>query len=273
MLPLLPVTYTSCCLSLKCATESRTAEVILLSGYEPRLLLKSYHLTLPCQTARPYPRCLPLSPSQPIPSQAMFQNWAIFSLCFQIAIEAKELWRQFDGTTPRPVGASMTAPDGTVVVSSPDLDALAKWLKSENLAKHSLTQCIPNSTVLHVWNLTDVAAMWMEIVCKYTEIGAYAQTDLRTKFLESKCPGNSDIHELAAVRVNIEEKDYHSTIIQSLPNYLASFASGQLATARLYSPTQTINPNILISLIIEESEHCNHKDGRNGNNRVYRQRL
>jgi len=162
----------------------------------------------------------------------------------------------------------MKAPDGSIVVSPPDPDELAKWQKNENLAKHLLFQRIPDSTALRVRNLPDVAAMWTEIVREYTEKGTYAQTDLRTKFLESKCPDNGDIRqflddlrakrdELAAVGVSIEEKDYRSTIIQSLPNHLASFASGQLATARLYSPTQTIDPDILISLIIEESERRN----------------
>ena len=69
--------------------------------------------------------------------------------------------------------------------------------------------------------------------------------------------------KLAAVGIQIEEKDYQSTIIQSLPKYLASFASGQLATTRLYSPTQMIDPDILISLIIEESECHNRKETRN----------
>ncbi|OJA11388.1 hypothetical protein AZE42_13744 [Rhizopogon vesiculosus] len=105
-------------------------------------------------------------------------NWAIFSLRFQIAVEAKELWKQFDGTTPRPVGVASTAPDGTVTISPPDPDALAQWLKSEGLAKHLLTQHIPDSTVLRIWNLTNVAAMWMEIMHEYTEKGAYVQTDV-----------------------------------------------------------------------------------------------
>src|SRR5882757_27707 len=202
-------------------------------------------------------------------------NWAIFSLRLQIAVEAKELWKHFDGSTPRPVGATTTQTDGSILVSPPDPDALAKWQKNENLAKHLLYQRIPDSTALRVRNLTDVVAMWTEIVREYTEKGAYAHTDLRTKFLESKCPGNGDIRqflddlrakrdELSAVGVQIEEKDYRSTIIQSLPSHLASFASGQLATARLYSPTQTIDPDILISLIIEESERRNRKDGRPG---------
>ena len=113
--------------------------------------------------------------------------------------------------------------------------------------------------------------MWNEIVREYTEKGAYTQTDLRTKFLGLQCPVDGDVHQflddlrmkrdkLAAVGVQIEEKDYRSTIIQSLPKYLASFASGQLATARLYSPMQMIDPDILISLIIKESECHSHKE-------------
>ncbi|OJA13368.1 hypothetical protein AZE42_11464 [Rhizopogon vesiculosus] len=103
-------------------------------------------------------------------------NWAIFSLRFQIAVGAKELWTHFDGTAPRPVGTPT-------------------WQKSESLAKHLLTQRIPDSTALRVWNLTDVAAMWTEIVREYTEKGTYAQTDLRTKFLESKCPSGGDVRQ------------------------------------------------------------------------------
>ncbi|KAJ8582622.1 hypothetical protein M405DRAFT_712721, partial [Rhizopogon salebrosus TDB-379] len=152
----------------------------------------------------------------------------IFSLRLQIAIEAKELWKHFDGTTPRPVGPPIAGPNGTTVSSPPDPDDLAKWQKNENLAKHLLFQHIPDSTALRVRNLTDVVAMWMEIVREYTEKGTYAQTDLRTKFLESRCPSNGDIRqflddlrakrdELSAVGVQIEEKDYQSTIIQSLP--------------------------------------------------------
>ncbi|KAG1825137.1 hypothetical protein DFJ58DRAFT_849614 [Suillus subalutaceus] len=84
-------------------------------------------------------------------------NWAIFSLRFQIAVEAK----------------------------------VAE--KHENLAKHLLTQHIPDSTALCVRNLSNVVTMWKEIVREYTKKGAYAQTDLCTKFLELKCPGGGDV--------------------------------------------------------------------------------
>ena len=75
-------------------------------------------------------------------------NWAIFSLRFQTAVEAKELWPHFDGTCICPVGTTTTATNGTVVTSLLDTDELTKWQKSENMAKHLLTQCIPDSTAL-----------------------------------------------------------------------------------------------------------------------------
>jgi hypothetical protein len=86
--------------------------------------------------------------------------------------------------------------------------------------------------------------MWAEIIREYTEKGALAQTDLCTKFLESKCPDKGDVREwldslrvrkeeLAQVGVDIDEKDFRSTVISSLPVYLSGFASSQLAAARL----------------------------------------
>ena len=107
--------------------------------------------------------------------------------------------------------------------------------------------------------------MWGEITKEYTEKGTYAQTDLRTQFLNSKLQKGVEVHhfldglqmkqeELASIGVTIDKKDYWLTIIKSLPTSLVNFASSQLAAARLYSSTKTINPDTLISIIIEEAE-------------------
>ena len=55
--------------------------------------------------------------------------------------------------------------------------------------------------------------------------------------------------------VEIDEKDYCSTIISSLSIHLSNFILNQLTVARLYAPTKTIDPDALISLITEESDH------------------
>jgi hypothetical protein len=94
----------------------------------------------------------------------------------------------------------------------------------------------------------------------------FAQTELRTSFLESKCAEKENVcqflddlqtkrEELSSVGVDVDDKDYRSTIISSLPTYLSNFASSQLAVTKLYSPSKTIEPDTLISLISEEFEH------------------
>ena len=178
-------------------------------------------------------------------------NWAIFFVRFQDAIEAKGFWGHFDGTGSRPsdVPVSVTDSDGnttTKALTDTELATIEKWDKDERSAKSLLTQKIPDSTLMRVHNKRTVKERWDAIVAEYTEKGAYAQTDLRARFLESKCPDKGNVREfldnlrvkreeLASVGVDIDEKDYRSTIIKSLPTSLANFASSQLAAAHLYS--------------------------------------
>ena len=60
--------------------------------------------------------------------------------------------------------------------------------------------------------------------------------------------------ELASIGIEINEQDYWSTIVKSLPMSLANFTSSQLATMWLFASTKTIEPNMLILLITEEAE-------------------
>src|SRR5271169_1863836 len=198
-------------------------------------------------------------------------NWAIFEIRFRDAIEAKGFWGHFDGQTQRPVPGTpaIVAPDGTTVKPATGLTpdeysaAVTQWEKDERSAKSLLNQKIPDSTLMRIRSKTSVEERWKAIEKEYTEKGAYAQTELRQKFLESKCLDKANVREfldslrvkreeLAAVGVDIEEKDYRSTILSSLPIALANFASAQLAAARMYSVTKTLDPDILISLIGEE---------------------
>jgi hypothetical protein len=75
--------------------------------------------------------------------------------------------------------------------------------------------------------------------------------DCFTDFLS----GNWVPWEVIWVGVGVDDKDYHSMIILSLPTYLSNFASGQLFIVKLYSPSKTIEPDALISLILEEFKH------------------
>ena len=68
--------------------------------------------------------------------------------------------------------------------------------------------------------------------------------------------------ELVQVGVDIDEKDYLSTIISSLLVSLSSFASAQLAAARMFAPTKTIKPDVLLSLLMEEADRMKAQSAR-----------
>ncbi|PPQ83632.1 hypothetical protein CVT26_000950 [Gymnopilus dilepis] len=233
-------------------------------------------------------------------------NWVIFSVRFQDAVEAKGFWGHFDGSVPRPVDPSATAtatpapttssstttssaPTGTqtpptatqtaapppakpVTMTAEELAAAqAQWDKDERSAKSLLTQRIPDSTLMRIHSKPSVKERWEEIVKEFTQKGAYAQTDLRTKFLESRCPDRGNVREfldglrvkreeLASVGVDIDEKDYRSTIISSLPISLANYASSQLTAARIANTT--LSPDFLISILGEEYDRQNLQRAR-----------
>lgn len=67
--------------------------------------------------------------------------------------------------------------------------------------------------------------------------------------------------ELSAVGVVISHDDYRSAIIQSLPCWLASYASNQLTALHLFN--QTVNPDILIIFICDEWDRT-HPTGKGG---------
>ena len=84
--------------------------------------------------------------------------------------------------------------------------------------------------------------------------------------MASKCPERSNLctwleklhtqkEELVKVGVKIEDKDFCSVIISSLPGYLSKFAVTLLANVQLYLMIKTINPDVFISLINEEYHH------------------
>jgi len=104
-------------------------------------------------------------------------NWAIFLVRFRDAVEAKGYWGHFDGTTPVP---TLSTPP-----TMKETTAKTQWEKDERSAKSLLTQKLPDSTVMKIHMKATVQERWSAVVKEYTEKGAYAQMDMRAKFLVS----------------------------------------------------------------------------------------
>jgi len=92
-------------------------------------------------------------------------------------------------------------------------------------------------------------------------------------FLKLKCLEKGDTwnflmdlrvkwEELTKVGVSIDNKDYLSTIISSLPLLLSNFAAAQLAAACMFSASKSIDPDVLISLLMEEADRQKSQKAR-----------
>ena len=184
-------------------------------------------------------------------------NWAIFVFRFQDAVEAKGYWGHFDGSATRPTAADPTKP------TSDETAKIAQWDKDERSAKSLLTQKLPDSTVVLIHAKVTVKARWDAVVKEFSKKSAYAQTDLRAKFMAMRCPEKTNPRdfleslrvkkeELSQAGVIIEEKDFYSVILSSLPFALSNFASNLLAAAQ-FSSRMTM-PNDLLSMLVEESD-------------------
>ncbi|KIJ22570.1 hypothetical protein M422DRAFT_197022, partial [Sphaerobolus stellatus SS14] len=163
-------------------------------------------------------------------------NWAIFKIRFKDTVSAKGFWGHYDGTTVKPVVTLAPPVSSTVAAAAAaagitledQLLLVAQWEKNERSSISLLTQKIPDSTLMKVYSKPTVRERWLAIEQEYTQKGAYAQTELRSRFLEMKSRSGDNIRdwldglrtkreELASVGVDITEKDYRSTILKSLP--------------------------------------------------------
>ncbi|KXN83825.1 hypothetical protein AN958_01037 [Leucoagaricus sp. SymC.cos] len=140
-------------------------------------------------------------------------NWAIFQLCFQMAVQGKGLWGHFDGSKVQPVLSllsvtvspplmSFPSPAGsgpdssnTSSTSAPDSKAttvllstngkILEWDRNESIIQLLLTQWLPNLTLIIVYCQPSIAKMWAAIMKEYTYKGMFSQTQLHHNFLSS----------------------------------------------------------------------------------------
>ena len=70
-------------------------------------------------------------------------NWAIFVERFHSAVEAKNKWGHFDGSSQIPIFVNLP-------ITQAQSDAIMQWCKDKSTANNLLISRIPDSTVLEV---------------------------------------------------------------------------------------------------------------------------
>jgi hypothetical protein len=124
-------------------------------------------------------------------------------------------------------------------------------------------QKLPDSTIILIHVKVTVKERWDVVVKEFSQKSAYTQTDLRAKFMAMRCPEKMNPREfleglrvkkeeLSQAGVIIEERDYFSVILSSLPAPLSNFASNLLAAAQFSS--RMMVPDNLLPMLMEESD-------------------
>jgi hypothetical protein len=139
-------------------------------------------------------------------------------------------------------------------------------------ARYLLLQRLPDSIAVRLQSLTTAKGRWERLTLEFTTQSMYAQNDLEQAFFKMRCPKGGDIRtflttlhckkeELAAAGVHVTQKEYQCTVLKSLPNKLAKFATLLLSNARISN--QVVGTETLINNICEESERLKNRRARN----------
>src|SRR5579871_3349592 len=172
-------------------------------------------------------------------------NWVIWKNHLHFAMAAKGTYEHLTGTATRP-----TPPDSTEA-----------WDKAEATARWQLARAVKDVTFHIIMGKTLVSEMWTEIKKEFESKSSLVQADLRRKFHEMRCTEKGDVRthldnlraahaELATVGVQIDDDEYASIILKSLPSVYSNHLASVSAAAHLAGVT--LAPATVMSLVLEE---------------------
>jgi hypothetical protein len=192
-------------------------------------------------------------------------NWAIFVMRFCEAMQAIRRWPYFEGTIPCP------SPKDPAKVPDDKQKAIEDWEFEDLTAQYLLSQRLPNSVAIRLHSLPTAKACWDHLVTEFTAQSVYMQNDLKEAFFNMACVKGEDVRvfltalrykceELAAAGVQITQKEYQHTVLKSLPDELAEFASQLLSS--MWHSGFALDTDTLVNSVIEESEHLKNRHAR-----------
>lgn len=155
-------------------------------------------------------------------------NWVMWQNRFMIAVRQKRVWSHFDGTSAKPVHMIPGVP------SSATDKAIEDWTDKEDLARHLLTQKLPDSIFSKHMRKTTVAEIWSAIVTEFTNKSMLMKANLHSEFMAMRCSKGANLREefdrvrmkyeqLRNVGVPVSDDDYRTLVINFVPPELSSF--------------------------------------------------
>jgi hypothetical protein len=196
-------------------------------------------------------------------------NWVIFKDRFAFAAAAAILNKHLNGTASAPVAPafSQTGPAPLTAAETIEVEAyeaaLSIWQTGEAVLKQAIASTIPDSLFLDVRKELTAKLMWDAVTNKREKKSRMVTVDLRRKLQSEKCEENGDVRahliklqtmreDLASMGGSINDEDFTSIILGSIPLSYDTFISAMSATSTLLG--SSLSPTNLIDAIGDEAD-------------------
>ena len=202
-------------------------------------------------------------------------NWIIYKGRLLTAVNARgSTMRQYiDGTAKEPdplkadtarIPQSLNGGTATSDEIKENLKEIQEYHYRNSLVKQQIFSTITDEMYLRVQEFDSTSRIWMELCAIHQDKTKLTQTDLWQHMHETRCQEEGDVKEhfgvlhrlkqsLAGMGVRVEDEDYTTILVGSLPESYRPTLSAISANACMNGKDITLND--LIKIITEEYEH------------------
>ena len=195
-------------------------------------------------------------------------NWVIYKDRFTYAADAASLLGHIDGkgVPPRPI----IIPRGTEPLTAAQQESLddyavemSKWQSEEAIIRQAIASTISDSLFLEVRKTDTALGMWEAVKGQREKKSRMVTVDMRRKLQAEKCPESGDVRahlyklqamreDLASMGGSIDDEDFTSIILGSIPQSYDTYIAAITATSTLMD--KTLSPTNLIDAIRDEAD-------------------
>lgn len=198
-------------------------------------------------------------------------NWVTYRDRLRWALNARGLLGQIDQENPEPTNPTVNAPlpdpsDTAAVTAAASLSRgyeirIEKWQMAEATVKQCIASSVPDSIFNRIKTKKTAKDVWDAVSQIFEDRSTMVAIDLRLKLQSVKCGDTEDVRahfdkladmkeRLASYGVTLDDHEYASILVGSLPSTYDPTLSSILASAKLSKTT--LDPDIVTSLIIDD---------------------
>ena len=214
-------------------------------------------------------------------------NWVLYKERFFWALDARAILDHVDGTSAEPGDPVPEDSRRTNKLTDTDKELekewkkeLKEWKQGEAVAKQQIASSIPDSLFMKIRTKGSAYEIWKELENHFQNRSRMVSVDLRRRIQDLRCAEKGDMvthfatlrtmrEDLAALGQALDENDFYTIILGSLPASYDPYISAVNATSSVLG--KTISADDLMLTVTEEYERrsLKSKSGKKDDNSAF----